>query len=121
MKITFCSSSGFGDIREKHKYQNQLDVFFLLLTVDVALTWFLHFIIHFVSKIRICIELIFSKFLTKELNFYVADLFYIKQNILDSLHGQINIVYSIENCLNHSTSHQNLQIDSTKWSPPLLQ
>ena len=24
----FCSSSGFGDIREKHKLQKQLDVYF---------------------------------------------------------------------------------------------
>ena len=27
-KLLFCSSSGSGDIREKHKFQNQLDVFF---------------------------------------------------------------------------------------------
>ena len=27
-KKLFCSSSGSGDIREKHKFQNQLDVYF---------------------------------------------------------------------------------------------
>ena len=32
----FCSSSGSGDIREKLKFQNQLDVFFLLLTVRLS-------------------------------------------------------------------------------------
>ena len=33
MNKLFCSSSGSGDILEKHKFQNQLDVFFLLFTV----------------------------------------------------------------------------------------
>ena len=30
----FVPQSGSGGIREKHKFQNQLDVFFLLLTVS---------------------------------------------------------------------------------------
>ena len=34
-KKLLCSSSGSGDIGKKHKFQNQLDLFFLLLTVGL--------------------------------------------------------------------------------------